>query len=63
MHHRWKYTSAQVPLWNGGGGGETENEKMFHYAVRMRTYGVRKKLDHFCSYFSHIEFNKIEIFY
>ena len=62
MHHRWKYTSAEVPLWNGGGGAEAEIEKMLSLCCQ-NAHGVRKKLDHFCSYFSHIEFNKIEIFY
>lgn len=45
-----------------GGGAEAENEKMLSLCCQ-NAHGVRKKLDHFCSYFSHIEFNKIEIFY
>ena len=32
-------SSASVK--RGGGGAETENEKMFHYAVRMRTVYVK----------------------
>ena len=46
----------------GVGGAEAEIEKMLSLCCQ-NAHGVRKKLDHFCSYFSHIEFNKIEIFY
>lgn len=57
VHFCW---SASVK--RGGGGAEAEIEKMLSLCCQ-NAHGVRKKLDHFCSYFSHIEFNKIEIFY
>ena len=56
VHFCW---SASVKR---GGGAEAEIEKMLSLCCQ-NAHGVRKKLDHFCSYFSHIEFNKIEIFY
>ena len=55
-------SSASVKRGGGGGGAEAENEKMLSLCCQ-NAHGVSKKLDHFCSYFSHIVFNKIEIFY
>ena len=59
VHFCW---SASVKRGGGVGGAEAEIEKMLSLCCQ-NAHGVRKKLDHFCSYFSHIEFNKIEIFY
>lgn len=58
VHFCWSASVKRV----GGGGAEAEIEKMLSLCCQ-NAHAVRKKLDHFCSYFSHIEFNKIEIFY